>query len=192
MNVPTCAMPVLSMFRPAFSTPTYHRLLVLVLAAILTTDRWMTQDEAGNPQDLSRPAAARISEEPGARTPHAGIWAGAVGEPAVLPRWGAADKAAHLMGCKAPAVSGPIRTASISGAWGGNEPREARTEQVTAALRRCRSGRRDLGGEQTGGPEQQGRTVALNESAVPKALDGTMLSANPVLTGGCRALAEAC
>jgi hypothetical protein len=39
MNVPTCAMPVLTMFRPAFSTPTYHRFLVLVLAAILTTGR---------------------------------------------------------------------------------------------------------------------------------------------------------
>jgi hypothetical protein len=32
-------MPVLSMFRPAFSTPTYHRVRVLVLAAILTTGR---------------------------------------------------------------------------------------------------------------------------------------------------------
>jgi hypothetical protein len=39
MNVPTCATPVLTMFRPAFSTPTYHRFLVLVLAAILTTGR---------------------------------------------------------------------------------------------------------------------------------------------------------
>ena len=39
MNVPTCAMPVLTMFRPAFSTPTSHRFLVLVLAAILTTGR---------------------------------------------------------------------------------------------------------------------------------------------------------
>ena len=39
MNVPACAMPVLTMFRPAFSTPTYHRFLVLVLAAILTTGR---------------------------------------------------------------------------------------------------------------------------------------------------------
>ena len=39
MNVPACAMPVLSMFRPTFSTPTYHRFLVLVLAAILTTGR---------------------------------------------------------------------------------------------------------------------------------------------------------
>jgi hypothetical protein len=39
MNIPTCAMPVLTMFRPALSTPTYHRLLVLVLAAILTTGR---------------------------------------------------------------------------------------------------------------------------------------------------------
>jgi hypothetical protein len=39
MNVPAFAMPVLSMFRHAFSTPTYHRFLVLVLAAILTTGR---------------------------------------------------------------------------------------------------------------------------------------------------------
>jgi DDE superfamily endonuclease len=39
MNVAACAMPVLSMVRPAFSTPTYHRILVLVLAAILTTGR---------------------------------------------------------------------------------------------------------------------------------------------------------
>jgi hypothetical protein len=39
MNVPACAMPVLTMFRPAFATPTYHRFLVLVLGAILTTGR---------------------------------------------------------------------------------------------------------------------------------------------------------
>jgi hypothetical protein len=39
MNVPTCAMPVLTIFRPAFSTPTDHRCLVLVLAAILTMGR---------------------------------------------------------------------------------------------------------------------------------------------------------
>jgi DDE superfamily endonuclease len=39
MNVPTCAMPILSMFRPAFSTPTYHRFLILALAAVLTTGR---------------------------------------------------------------------------------------------------------------------------------------------------------
>jgi hypothetical protein len=39
MNLPTCAMPVLSIFRPVFSTPTYHRFLVLVLAAMLTTGR---------------------------------------------------------------------------------------------------------------------------------------------------------
>jgi hypothetical protein len=39
MNVPACAMPVLTMFRPAFSTPTYHRFLILVLAAVLTTGR---------------------------------------------------------------------------------------------------------------------------------------------------------
>jgi DDE superfamily endonuclease len=39
MNVPACAMPVLTMFRPAFSTPTYHGFLLLVLAAVLTTGR---------------------------------------------------------------------------------------------------------------------------------------------------------
>ena len=39
MNVPACAIPVLTMLQPAFSTPTYHRFLVLVLTAILTTGR---------------------------------------------------------------------------------------------------------------------------------------------------------
>jgi hypothetical protein len=39
MNIPIWAIPVLTMFRPAFSTPTYHRFLVLVLAAVLTTGR---------------------------------------------------------------------------------------------------------------------------------------------------------
>jgi hypothetical protein len=39
MNVPACAMPILSLFRSAFSTPTYHRFLVLALAAVLTTGR---------------------------------------------------------------------------------------------------------------------------------------------------------
>jgi hypothetical protein len=39
MNVPTCAIPVLTMFRPAFSAPTYHRLMILMLAAVLTTGR---------------------------------------------------------------------------------------------------------------------------------------------------------
>jgi hypothetical protein len=39
MKVPACAMPILSVLRPAFSTPTYHRVLSLVLAAVLTTGR---------------------------------------------------------------------------------------------------------------------------------------------------------
>jgi hypothetical protein len=39
MNVPACAIPVLTMVRPACSTPTYHRFLILVLAAVLTTGR---------------------------------------------------------------------------------------------------------------------------------------------------------
>jgi hypothetical protein len=39
MKVPDFAAPVLSMFQPTFSTPTYHRFLVLMLGAILTTGR---------------------------------------------------------------------------------------------------------------------------------------------------------
>jgi hypothetical protein len=39
MNLPACKMPLLMVFRPAFSTPTYHRFLILVLAAVLTTGR---------------------------------------------------------------------------------------------------------------------------------------------------------
>jgi hypothetical protein len=39
MNLPTWAMPVLTVFRPAVSPPTSHRFLVLVLAAVLTTGR---------------------------------------------------------------------------------------------------------------------------------------------------------
>ena len=39
MDVPACTIPVLSLFQPAFSTPTSHRFLVLVLAAVLTTGR---------------------------------------------------------------------------------------------------------------------------------------------------------
>src|SRR5262245_37526619 len=39
MRLPKFARPVLSRFQPAFSTPTYHRFLVLWLGAILTTGR---------------------------------------------------------------------------------------------------------------------------------------------------------
>ena len=39
MHIPIWAIPVLTMFRPAFSTPTYHRFLVLALDAVLTTGR---------------------------------------------------------------------------------------------------------------------------------------------------------
>jgi len=35
---------------------------------------------------------------------------------------GTADKAADFMGWKSPAVNCPVRTASISGTRGGNEP----------------------------------------------------------------------
>jgi hypothetical protein len=39
MRLPDFAVPILSMFQPSFSTPTYHRCLVLWLGAILTTGR---------------------------------------------------------------------------------------------------------------------------------------------------------
>jgi hypothetical protein len=39
MTVPTWAVPVLTLFRPAFSPLTYHRFLVLALVAVLTTGR---------------------------------------------------------------------------------------------------------------------------------------------------------
>ena len=39
MKLPDFAVPVWSVFQPAFSTPTYHRFLVLGLGAILTTGR---------------------------------------------------------------------------------------------------------------------------------------------------------
>jgi hypothetical protein len=39
MKVPDFAVPVLSIFQPAFSTPTYHGFLVLLLGAMLTTGR---------------------------------------------------------------------------------------------------------------------------------------------------------
>jgi DDE superfamily endonuclease len=39
MNIPACTMPFMSILPPVFSTPTYHRFLVLLFAAILTTGR---------------------------------------------------------------------------------------------------------------------------------------------------------
>jgi hypothetical protein len=39
MNVPTFALPVLGILRPACSTPTYTRFLVLLLGSLLTTGR---------------------------------------------------------------------------------------------------------------------------------------------------------
>jgi hypothetical protein len=39
MNMPDFALPVLTIFQPAFSTPTYHRFLVFLLGALLSTGR---------------------------------------------------------------------------------------------------------------------------------------------------------
>ena len=37
--IPSFAHPLLDLFAPVFSQPTYHRFLVLLVAAILTTGR---------------------------------------------------------------------------------------------------------------------------------------------------------
>ena len=58
----------------------------------------------------------------------------------------------------------PDRTASISGAWGGNNPREARMEKSRLPYGVGRIGRSDLGGEQTCGPEHE-RMTAASKSA---------------------------
>jgi DDE superfamily endonuclease len=39
MNIPDFALPVLTIFRPTFSSPTYNRFLVLLVGALLTTGR---------------------------------------------------------------------------------------------------------------------------------------------------------
>jgi len=44
-----------------------------------TTDLWATPDQDGNFEGVGRIADASIPEEPGARKPHTGIRAGAVG-----------------------------------------------------------------------------------------------------------------
>jgi len=49
---------------------------------------------------------------------------------------------------------------------------------------RVRSGRSDLGGEQTCGPERKGMTAAPKLSTVLTSLHGVWLSADLVLTGG--------
>jgi hypothetical protein len=39
MNIPNFAVPILTMLRPTFSTPTYNRFLLLLVGALLTTGR---------------------------------------------------------------------------------------------------------------------------------------------------------
>ena len=44
-------MPVLTMFRPAFSTPTFHQFLILALAAVLTIGRHTIANVLGTPHE---------------------------------------------------------------------------------------------------------------------------------------------
>src|SRR5215475_8237473 len=57
-----------------------------------------------------------------------------------------------------------MQTVSISGAGGGNDPREARTEKPRLPYGGSRSGRSDLGGERTCGPEHEGMTAATTRA----------------------------
>lgn len=82
-----------------------------------------------------------------------------VGESAGM---GAADKAASFVGCKSPAVSCPIRTASIFDACEGNSACSARMETPRLPCGMSRSGRNDEGGKQTWRPEYYGMAAAAS------------------------------
>ena len=88
---------------------------------------------------------------------------------------GAADKAAPLMRCKSSAVNGPMRTASLAGAWGGNDPRAARMSKPRLPYGVCRRGRSDRGGAHPYGPAHPGMTAASTRA--PCGRRGTDLGA---------------
>ncbi len=67
-----------------------------------------------------------------------------------------------------------MQTGSLSGVWGGNEPRVARTEQPRLPYGGCRSGRSDLGGEHTCGPEHQGMTAASHRTPCGRRCTGVV------------------
>lgn len=76
------------------------------------------------------------------------------------------------MRCESSAVHGPMRTASISGAWEGHDPREARTYKPRLPCGVCRNGRSDRGGEHTCGPAHERMTTASQKGAVLQSLHG--------------------
>jgi hypothetical protein len=65
---------------------------------------------------------------------------------------------------KSSAVHCPIRTASISGAWEGNNPRDARMEKARLPDGAGRSGRSALGGEHPCGPAHAAMTAAATRA----------------------------
>ena len=97
---------------------------------------------------------------------------------------GAADKAAYLMGCKSPYRQWPDSDGEHIRGVGRSQPPSGSDGKVTAAIRYVRSGRSELGGEQTSGPEQKRMTAAPQKRAVRKSLYGTEGSADPVRTRG--------
>src|ERR687891_2677649 len=90
------------------------------------------------------------------------------------------------MGCESPAVSCPIRTASISGVRGGNESQDARMEKPRPPDVETRRGGSDRGGEQTYEPEHKGMTAAPKKLAGGKSLAGSRQAPTRSEIGGGR------
>jgi hypothetical protein len=76
-----------------------------------------------------------------------------------------------------------MQTVSISGAWGGHEPREARTEKPRLPYGGNRSGRSDLGGEHTCGPAHEEMTTAAKRAPYGSRYTG-MVERRPGPNGG--------
>lgn len=104
-----------------------------------------------------------------------------VGESAGM---GAADKAASFMGCKSPAVSCPIRTASIFDACEGNNACSARTKTPRLPCGQNRSGRSDRGGKQTRRLEHYWNDCNCVNFPALKSLSGTLRVRRPVIPQG--------
>src|SRR5215510_5040891 len=87
---------------------------------------------------------------------------------------GAADKAARPMRCKSSVVNCLVRTTSIFGTCEGNNTGGARMEKPRLLYGICRSGRGDLGGEQTRRPERRRNGNDLEIWSAVQSLSGGM------------------
>ena len=93
---------------------------------------------------------------------------------------GAADKAARLMRCKSSVVNCLVRTTSIFGTCEGNNTGGARMEKPRLLYGICRSGRGDLGGEQTRRPERIRNGNDLEIWSAVQSLSGGMRESRPM------------